>query len=395
MTRGIFAILTAAAVSLCLAATWASMQAAGAVAHGSGGPARPPTPPPQPREGPGGATYPHAGVTVARGGDGEREYWVFEPAHPRPGRAPVVVMLHGWGAMLPDPYAAWIDHLVRRGNIVVYPRYQTSLATMPSTMTGHALEAVRAALIRLAVEPGRVRPRIDRLAVIGHSLGGVLAANLAVLAARGELPPVRALMVVQPGDPPHTNLWFARSQPSIMEDYVQVDPSMLALVVVGDMDRTVGDATARVIFRELGVTPANKNYVVVRSDTHGQPPLLADHYAPTAVLPAQTGARQDVAVTPEWMQSALLTLYGVATGRPGLEQRVGPPDALDYYGFWKLLDGLMDAAFYLRNRDVALGGTPQQTSMGTWSDGVPVRPVEVQLAIDGDGADAPTTPLRP
>lgn len=34
--------------------------------------------------------------------------------------------------------------------------------------------------------------------------------------------------------------------------------------------------------------------------------------------------------------------------------------ALDYYGFWKLFDGLTDAAFYMENSEYALGNTPQQ-----------------------------------
>jgi hypothetical protein len=48
-------------------------------------------------------------------------------------------------------------------------------------------------------------------------------------------------------------------------------------------------------------------------------------------------------------------------------------NALDYYGLWKLLDALCDAAFYSRNREYALGNTAKQRFMGTWSDGVPVR----------------------
>jgi len=53
---------------------------------------------------------------------------------------------------------------------------------------------------------------------------------------------------------------------------------------------------------------------------------------------------------------------------------------LDYNGLWKLADGLTDAAWYGRNREFALGNTPQQRGMGRWSDGVEVRPVEVILA---------------
>jgi hypothetical protein len=52
-------------------------------------------------------------------------------------------------------------------------------------------------------------------------------------------------------------------------------------------------------------------------------------------------------------------------------------NALDYYGTWKLFDGLIDAAFTGKNRQYALGNTPQQRFMGVWSDGVPVKELRV------------------
>jgi hypothetical protein len=52
-------------------------------------------------------------------------------------------------------------------------------------------------------------------------------------------------------------------------------------------------------------------------------------------------------------------------------------NALDFYGTWKLFDGLTDAAFYGQNRNSALGNTPEQRFMGVWSDGVPVKELKV------------------
>ena len=40
-------------------------------------------------------------------------------------------------------------------------------------------------------------------------------------------------------------------------------------------------------------------------------------------------------------------------------------------------DGLIDAAFAGKNREYALGNTPQQRFMGVWSDGVPVKELKV------------------
>ena len=141
-----------------------------------------PTPPSQPQSGPGGKQYLHASVIKNRYGTGGKEYWIFEPDSPKPRSAPVVVFLHGWGGMNPLYYGAWLDHLVKRGNIVIYPRYQKNLLTGITEFTPNALQAVKDAVNRLQNEPGHVSADLTRFATVGHSLGGLLAANIAALA---------------------------------------------------------------------------------------------------------------------------------------------------------------------------------------------------------------------
>ena len=375
--------LTLTAILAVALAAWALQPGQAVIQAGD---ARP-TPPAQPPAGPGGRDYPHARVVRTTGGQGARQYWIFEPADPTPYQAPVVVFLHGWGAMVPDLYWGWIRHIVLKGNIVIYPRYQAGLTTPPAEMTDHAVAAVWEALREL--QSGRhVRPELDKVAFVGHSLGGVIAANMAARAgATGVLPVPAALMVVQPGDPPLTDLPVARGQPSIMEDYRSIASQTLMLVVVGDEDRTVGEKTAKLIFQRAGAAPPNKNYVVLRSDRRGEPPLVADHYTPMAMPPAGEGDEPPPVARP-WVQALALRLYGLLTGQPDVGRRLRTADALDFYGLWKLFDALTDAAFYLRNREVALGDTPEQRFMGVWSDGVPVRELEVWTAEEL--AESPT-----
>ena len=57
----------------------------------------------------------------------------------------------------------------------------------------------------------------------------------------------------------------------------------------------------------------------------------------------------------------------------------GGIDALDFYGYWKWFDALTDAAFYGTPVEEALGDTPEQKYMGTWSDGTPVKEPVVEL----------------
>src|SRR5512137_414974 len=89
-------------------------------------------PPAQPKSGPGGADYPHQAVISKFYGKGGTAYWLFEPSSPAPTSAPLIVFNHGWILMEPRHYDAWIEHLVKRGNIVVLPRYQDSMFTSPT-----------------------------------------------------------------------------------------------------------------------------------------------------------------------------------------------------------------------------------------------------------------------
>jgi len=52
-------------------------------------------------------------------------------------------------------------------------------------------------------------------------------------------------------------------------------------------------------------------------------------------------------------------------------------DPLDYYGCWKLLDGLIDGTHHGKNLKYALGNTKEQRYMGLWSDGISVKEMVV------------------
>ena len=207
--------------------------------------AQPPSPPEQPLGGPGGRAYAHEGVTASKLGSGAEEVYLFEPAEPTPQRAPVVVFGHGWGGMSPNYYGAWIAHIVRRGSIVIFPRYQADLRTPVRDFTPNAMAAVRRALEELRA-PGHVTPDERGLAFVGHSMGGLIVANLASRAAKGELPPPLALMGVEPGKtwPEGTPIAFP------LEDLSGLPSSVLLVAVVGDDDDFVLDIDARKITTE-------------------------------------------------------------------------------------------------------------------------------------------------
>lgn len=115
-------------------------------------------------------------------------------------------------------------------------------------------------------------------------------------------------------------------------------PAGLKAVVLGfGEDFRVGIAMPRRVSAALASLPAaDRDFVVMASDGHGWPLLVAHHGAPSD---------------------------GV--------------DVADRYGSWKLSDALFACAFDGEWCDHALGNTPDQRFMGTWSDGVPVGELQV------------------
>ncbi|HET9712314.1 MAG TPA: alpha/beta hydrolase, partial [Pyrinomonadaceae bacterium] len=288
------------------------------------------TPPAQPQTGPGGKQYLHSSVTKNRYGKGGHEYWIFEPDSPKPRSAPVIVFLHGWGGMNPLYYGAWLDHLVKRGNIVIYPRYQQNLLTGISEFTPNTLHAVKDAVSRLKTEPGHVIADFSKFATVGHSLGGILAANVAAMASESGLPRVGAVMAVEPG--------ITESPINVpLADLKKLPAETLLLAVAGDQDTLVRDYDAKRIYYESTRVPEkNKDFITLVSDSHGRPALQASHRAPTAHDksydngegvgggPAETSNR--VGDGPQTSRRSRLDTMMV--------------NALDFYGTWKLFDAL-------------------------------------------------------
>jgi acetyl esterase/lipase len=292
------------------------------------------------------SAYPHKVVKRFELGDGPRSYWLFEPAEPRPERAPVVVFLHGWFAVNPAFYGAWIDHLVRSGRVVVFPRYQNDVGTLPREFLPNSLAAIRDALGVLEAGVKHVRPDFERFALIGHSAGGNLAAQIAAVASdshSGVRPP-KAVIAFMPGEVVPTR------EPTLD----RISPSTLLLIAVGEDDFLVGDVRGRQIFIQATSVPrSRKRYMLFRSDRHGFPPIIAEHTAPT-------GANRLLDTGEGLFRSFQMSL--------------GEINAMDRAGFWPIADKTLEAAFTGDNFDQAFHDSERLTHLGYWSDGRKVIP---------------------
>jgi pimeloyl-ACP methyl ester carboxylesterase len=242
---------------------------------------------------------------------------------------PVIVFLHGFTATDPDLYRAWIDHLVRRGSVVIYPDYQESGLGfgrqddyVPNMLAG----------IASALEVARLAPTAVHL--VGHSLGGVLGVAYLVEGPATGLPGPATLTVLTPGG--------CKSCPGgvfgvSLPETIDPQSGLLLHIVTGADDTLVGDRDARAIDAILSQVPdGQRRALEVVSDRYGEPDLVADHRFP------QTG---------------------------GFRREL---DALDWYGLWRPLDALIACATAGQLCDIALGVDPASLSMGRWSNGTPV-----------------------
>ena len=306
--------------------------------------------PPQPIEGPGAARYVHDSIAqfdYAQEPDG---FWLYEPASPKPDSAHLVVFVHGYGAYNPMVYGEWIKHLVRQGNVVLFPRYQKNLfKPSPNDFIPNVATAIKDA-IALMDSTDHVKPIISELALVGHSYGGVISAGLGVAYEEHMIPQPKALFLCSPGSGPFNG--------GVLKDYSGISSDTKLVVMVSNDDRIVGDKLGLRIF-ETATAVADRNLIRQYEDDYGTTSIEAGHNESYSInTDFDTGVRN-------------------ITSRRA--ENVSSIDAVDYYGYWKIFDGMLDCVRSDSNCDYALGDTPQQRFMGYWSDGTAVKELEVSV----------------
>ncbi len=298
----------------------------------------------------------HESMIALNFGEGLTSYWLFEPSEPSPEEpVPVVVFFHGWMSSNPGIYGAWIAHLTRRGNVVIFPRYQDGWMTPPGRFMAGSVDAIHDALDVLQTGTGHPRPDLDRVAFIGHSAGGNLAAQLAAVSEQLELPTPKAVVAVFPGE----------VLPSTEPNLATIPAETRLLVAASEEDAVVGDTRARQIFLEATLVPLDqKEFLLVRSDRKAVPPLVADHTAPTARL--------------SWLDT------GEGPFR-ALQMDLADIDRIDTAVLWPAADLTLEAGFEEKGLDDLIRQSPTLSYLGQHDDGTPIR----APLIDDDLAKIP------
>ena len=329
------------------------------------------TPPEQPLFGPGGKDYQYNNVLVSEYGRDEHKYYIFEPDNYEDRYAPLIAFIHGWGATGPHVYRLWIDHLVKKGNIVVYPVYQKAI-TGPDYYTFFAANAIKDAITKLYIGYKHIKPNINNFGIIGHSAGGIIAANLATMSTNDiTMPRAKFVLSVEPGISTMPPERVRNNRENIntytiipLYDLREIRGETFLVTIVGGEDNNVFDYDAKRIYNGTSNIPLNnKDYIIMHSDYYSNPPLIADHYAPLAL---QAGSNPLLEATLKRRNPAL---YEQLTSRAAA-------DALDFFCLWKLSDILIDMAFYNRNFEY-FNGSHLESYMGVWSDGTNVKELTI------------------
>ncbi len=304
------------------------------------------TPPVQPSFGPGGKDYPHAQVRISQGGSGYNAFHVFEPTMPQPSSAPLVIITHGYTDFSGyKMHADLIMHTVKKGHVVIYPRWQTALwapcagSYFSEKCMASATKGILDGIAYLQAHNARVQPELDKASYFGFSYGAIITANLTNRWASLKLPKPRVIFL----DEPHDGGLQGPTEPALDKDLSGIPADVLIQCHVGEQgvisEKNKAMSSCNTVFPRLGHIPeSNKNLVMLYTDNHGTPALSSGH--------------------------------GVSDARV--------TNAHDFNFVWKTFDAMRSCALQGTDCAYGMGDTPEHRDNGRWSDGVAVKPLKVQ-----------------
>ncbi len=304
----------------------------------------------QPELGPGSATYQHDSVLFHNYAEKQDGFWLFEPTAPTPTKTNLIVFIHGYGGFNPMIYGQWIKHLVRKGNTVIYPRYQKNVfSPNPDKFSPNVITGIQTALKVIEEGDNHVPTNSTELCIVGHSYGGILAAEITANWEQYAIPKPKGIFLCAPGTGP-----FKAGK---LESYDVLPSDLNLLVMVNERDYIVGDEMGVKIFETATNTPTRN---LIRQHTDPDNGISAGH--------------NETYCVDETFDSGHLNY----TAKKAL--RISQTNAVDYYGYWKLFDALIDCSRNGNNCEYAFGNTTQQKSLGT-VDNALIKGLEV-ITVD-------------
>ena len=213
-----------------------------------------------------GSSYPDKATATGPIVKGPGGVWIFQPAgKPKD----VVVFFHGQGSFheaTPVNHRPWIDHLVQRGSLVIYPRYELTYEPDPIPFV---VKGVQTAMQHVDTKGLPVL-------AIGYSRGGGLVVEYGAFAKQNGLPVPNAIMAVFPA---------GQGDERRIISLKNLDHKTAILLQTGEDDNVVAGGGARFLLSRLKKAgfPGNRIQLdIVRS----QQGLVSNHFAPLQTTPA-------------------------------------------------------------------------------------------------------------
>lgn len=198
-------------------------------------------------------------------------YWVLYETGRQSYRRQVAVFLHGFGTNNPACYGGWIKHLIAEGCIVIYPKFQNGVF-LPRTRVFQ--KRARVSILKgLRQVEEQFGFKSEGVVFYTHSLGGIIAANLANDPGFVRQVPVLGMLLGLPGV---KVLPLGR-----LKSYANVPEGVKTLVITAKEDYLTGQSYARKLYAQIRHLPeTNKLWLEYHSTRlHGKR-LVAGHVNP-------------------------------------------------------------------------------------------------------------------
>lgn len=268
-------------------------------------------------------------IRIITEGNGPDRAYAFYPADQSPEKLPLVIFLHGWMGTNPKNFGALIDHLVRRGSVVVYPVYQTDGNTPPQVISDTAAKSITQILKRLDKE----KPNLidaQKTMYYGFSMGASMSINFAANPDKYKLPTPKGMILAAPGDAKHVA--HGELATSIVTTPIsQVALNIPIVLMTGQEDKTIGVPTAVGYWNEICTQNRQKLLISWPPGKADSESIASGHGAP--------GAPDDRYDFPSINEPTPIETIARLESFPESKSI----NNLDFYGQWKIVTGFLDA----------------------------------------------------
>lgn len=268
-------------------------------------------------------------IKVIYQGNGPDRSYAFFPADQNAEKLPLVIFLHGWMGTNPKNFGALIDHLVRRGSVVVYPVYQTDGNTAPQIITDTAAKSISQIIQLLEKEKPNLIDQ-QKTMYYGFSMGASMSINFATNPNKYGVPLPKGMVLAAPGDAKHVA--HKELAVSIVNESISKVPLNIPIALLsGQEDKTIGVPTALTYWNEICHQPRQKILITWPPGKSNDESISSGHGAP--------GAPDDRYDFPNIYEPTPIDTLARLESFPESKSI----NNLDFYGQWKIVTGFLDA----------------------------------------------------